>query len=470
MYQRQFQKIQHQTTAHLAQTMTLLSMNNGELGQEIDKILNENPALEMNTERRCPQCKRKLVPDQMCPVCSRPKTNDSGESIVFLSQSSDFYKPGERYSEDSFSDDEMSTELQNLSEYVLRQIVFDLEEVDRTIAAYLINLLDEDGFIEEEEISTAQYFHVSIDKIQEIKNIIKPADPIGVGSGSPEEAMITQLEILGENQDIPEFVKEIIINCLELLSKKNFEAISKKLNISEELIKNAAEFITNNLNPFPARAYWGTTRNPTADVPSVFIKPDAIIQLMNNDPNLPLIVEVILPYTGTLEINSLYKQAVQEAENEKKGDLKSDLDTASLFIKCLQQRNNTMQRLMEKVSNYQKTFINQGEKYLYPMTRAELAKELDVHESTISRAVANKSVQMPDGRIIPLSKFFDRSLSVRAELKEIIDAESTEKPLSDAKIKDILEERGYEVARRTVAKYRSMEGILPAYLRRKQEP
>lgn len=469
MYQRQFQKIQHQTTAHLAQTMTLLSMNNGELGREIEKILNENPALEMNTERRCPQCKRKLVPDQICPVCSRPKTNDSEESIVFLSQTSDFYKSSDRYSEDSYSDDEMFSEQQNLSEYVLRQIVFDLEAGDRKIAAYLINLLNEDGFIEEEEMSTAQYFHVSIGKIREIKNIIKRADPIGVGAASPEEAMITQVEILDENQDIPKFVKEIINNGLDLLSKKNYDAISKKLNISEESIKKAAEFITNNLNPFPARAYWGTIRNPTSDVPSVFIKPDAIIQLMNNDPNLPLIVEVILPYIGTLEINSLYKQAIQEAENEKKGDLKSDLDTANLFIKCLQQRNNTMQRLMEKVTNYQKTFINQGEKYLNPMTRAELAKELDVHESTISRAVANKSVQMPDGRIIPLSKFFDRSLSVRAELKEIIKAESTEKPLSDTKIKDILEERGYDVARRTVAKYRSMEGILPAYLRRKQE-
>jgi RNA polymerase sigma-54 factor len=470
MYQRQFQKIQHQTTAHLAQTMTLLSMNNGELGQEIEKILNENPALEMNTERRCPQCKRKLVQDQICPVCSRPKTNDSEESIVFLSQSSDFYKTSDRYSEDSYSDDDMSTELQNLSEYVLRQIVFDLEEVDRSIAAYLINLLNEDGFIEEEEMSTAQYFHVPISKIQEIKNIIKRADPIGVGAASPEEAMITQVEILGENQDIPKFVKELINNGLDLLSKKNYDAISKKLNISEEFIKEAAEFITNNLNPFPARAYWGTTRNPTSDVPSVFIKPDAIIQLMNNDPNLPLIVEVIIPYIGTLEINSLYKQAIQDAEMEKKGDLKSDLDTANLFIKCLQQRNNTMQRLMEKVTNYQKTFINQGEKYLNPMTRAELAKELEVHESTISRAVANKSVQLPDGRIIPLSKFFDRSLSVRAELKEIIKAENIEKPLSDTKIKDILDDRGYEVARRTVAKYRSMEGILPAYLRRKQEP
>jgi len=444
-------------------------MNNGELGQEIEKILNENPALEMNSERRCPQCKRKLAQNQICPVCSRPKNDGSDEPIVFLSQNSDFYGSNERYSDDSYSDDETSSESQDLSEYVLRQIIFDLDENEQKIAAYLINLLDEDGFIDEDEISTAQYFHVSISEIQEIKNIIKRADPIGVGASSPEEAMSAQVEILGENHEIPKYVNEIITTGLGLLSKKNYEAISKQLDIPEDSVKIAADFITANLNPFPARSYWGNVRNPTSDTPSVYVKPDAIIQQLNNEPDMPLVVEVILPYIGTLEINPMYKQAVQDAENDKKDDLKSELDNASLFIKCLQQRNNTMQRLMAKISNYQDKFIRKGEKYLTPMTRAEIAKELDVHESTISRAVANKSVQMLDGRIIPLSKFFDKSLSVRSELKDILKDENSERPHSDNKIKELLEERGYEVARRTVAKYRAMEGILPAYLRKKQK-
>ena len=128
-----------------------------------------------------------------------------------------------------------------------------------------------------------------------------------------------------------------------------------------------------------------------------------------------------------------------------------------------------MQRLLEKITNYQKEFINKGEKYIHPMTRASLAKELGVHESTISRAVSSKSVQMPSGKIIPLSKFFDRSLGIRAELKEIIREENSKKPLSDNKIVDKLEERGYKVARRTVAKYRSMEGILAAHMRKKEK-
>jgi RNA polymerase sigma-54 factor len=119
---------------------------------------------------------------------------------------------------------------------------------------------------------------------------------------------------------------------------------------------------------------------------------------------------------------------------------------------------------MRRIANIQRKFIVNGDSHLQPITRAHLAEELKVHESTISRAVASKTVQMPSGHIIPLSKFFDRSLSVRTALKEIISRETT--PLSDGEIADLLKAQGYRVARRTVAKYRAMEGILPSHLRK----
>jgi RNA polymerase sigma-54 factor len=162
-------------------------------------------------------------------------------------------------------------------------------------------------------------------------------------------------------------------------------------------------------------------------------------------------------------VNPLFKQAVQEANIEKKDAWKSDMDRASLFVKCLQQRNHTMQRLLYRVAVMQKGYIINGEEYLRPMTRAQFAKELDVHESTISRAVASKTVQLPNRRIVPLSSFFDRSLNVRTILKDMISHEN--RPLSDTELAERLAKRGYVIARRTVAKYRSMEGILPAHLR-----
>ena len=129
----------------------------------------------------------------------------------------------------------------------------------------------------------------------------------------------------------------------------------------------------------------------------------------------------------------------------------------------MQQRNHTIERLIHKVVVLQRPFITKGEKYLKPVTRVQISRELDVHESTISRAVSNKTVQLPNRRIIPLSSFFDRSLNIRSVLREIIGKE--DKPLSDADLVSSLSKEGYNVARRTVAKYRAMEGILPAHLR-----
>ena len=148
--------------------------------------------------------------------------------------------------------------------------------------------------------------------------------------------------------------------------------------------------------------------------------------------------------------------------------MKSELDRAALFVKCLQQRNHTMQRMMHNVVVLQRDYVMHGDRYIKPLTRAQISVELDVHESTISRAVSNKTVQLPNKRIIPLASFFDRSLNVRTALRELIEVERN--PLSDSQLVVMLSKQGYDVARRTVAKYRAMEGILPAHLRRVSLP
>jgi RNA polymerase sigma-54 factor len=177
-------------------------------------------------------------------------------------------------------------------------------------------------------------------------------------------------------------------------------------------------------------------------------------------------VEVFSPYAGILRVNPLFRKAITEISEDNTEQWKSDLGRAELLVKCLQQRTTTIVRLMGKLATLQREFILQGDMHLHPITRAKLAEDLQVHESTISRAVANKSVQLPNGHIIPLSKFFDRSLQVRTALKMIIEEEKT--PMSDSEISEILSEQGYSVARRTVAKYRAMEGILPSHLRHSQ--
>ncbi len=151
------------------------------------------------------------------------------------------------------------------------------------------------------------------------------------------------------------------------------------------------------------------------------------------------------------------------SKGEQSAEWNEHLEKANLFVKCIQQRNNTMRKLMELLVTEQRDFILEGARHLVPMTRAKLADDIGVHESTISRAVANKSVALPNGKIIPLAKFFDRSLSVRDQIKEIVEQEV--EPLTDEEIVDVLKEQGVKIARRTVAKYRAIEGILPARLR-----
>lgn len=463
MYQIQKQTTRPQITAHLAQTMTLLTKAVEELSEEIEKAVSSNPALEISEEVHCPVCNRVIPRNGQCPNCAQPKSPNSDEPIVFVSPRNDFVSKTSEDAED-FRDEETSMMVEDLPTSVLRQIATELVKEDREIAAYLLNQLNDDGLLEIDFQELAEYFHVPVERILNVQKIIQHADPIGVGSSSAQQALLIQLETLIETQKVPLFTKEIIENHFTELMQRHYKEISKKMNLSLGEVKESILFIGRNLNPYPARAHWGNERQPDSFEKNTYRHPDILISHLNNDMNNPLMVEVILPVRGTLQINPVIKEAIKQSEGDARTDLKNDFEKAALFIKCLQQRNNTMQRLMERIVAYQRDFLLMGEKKLKPITRAKISRELNVHESTVSRAVANKSVKLPSGQIVPLAIFFERSLNIRAVIKEMINQET--KPLSDSDIVELLEKKGIRVARRTVAKYRAMEGILPAHLRK----
>jgi RNA polymerase sigma-54 factor len=463
MYQVHYQTSRPQTTAHLAQTMTLLALTTDELKQQIDTQISQNPALEILEERRCPLCKRILGQHGSCSVCSKPSTEAPEEPIVFLSPRDDFYSRGSQ-GKDEIPEDNYSTQIDDLPTFVLRQVAPDLAVRQAQIAAYLVSNLDDDGFLTIPLFEIAQYFHVPLSEVQEIQKVIQRVDPIGVGSSTTQEALIVQLEVLSETCAVPDLAMSIIQLGVEELSQRQFSDLAKRFGVSQKDIRQTVRFIGENLNPFPGRSHWGDSRQSTSQTPPVFHQPDIMINHLNDDPLNPLTVEIIMPLSGTLRVNPQFRHAVREASGEKKDMWKSDLEHASLLVKCLQQRNHTMLRLMQRIVVLQKDFILYGEKYIKPYTRVLLAKELELHESTISRAVANKAVQLPNRRIIPLAQFFSRNLNVRSVLREIIEEEPY--PYSDTVLVDLLAEKGYKIARRTVAKYRAMEGILPAHMRR----
>jgi RNA polymerase sigma-54 factor len=460
----------HQTvTAHLAQTMTLLNMNTEEVLQTIETELSVNPALETEDFRRCPACGRQLGPVEVCPVCSQAAKIAGEETLVFLSPMREFSYENAGSSiivdDDEITTEEIQAGELDLTQYVLQQLAPDCNPLEYEIAEHILCNLDDRGLLSAPLDEIGRYFHVDLALVESVKTKVQFCDPAGIASENSSEALKIQVQILQTLMDVPDFVFVIVNDYLDALLHRDFEEITADTGASYSDICDVMEFMAENLNPYPANAKWGNVRTPAKDQLQTYQHPDAIVHYINNDPKQGIMVEVVLPYVRQINVNKLFKEAMDVVPTARLEKWEQDYQKASLLVKCLQQRSVAILRLVQYLVDYQKPFIVEGEKFLKPLTRAAVAETLGVHESTISRAVSSKIMQLPSGQIIPLSKFFTRNLSVRCVLKEIIEDE--EKPLSDSKLVGLLSERGYNVARRTVAKYRMMEGILPAHLRRR---
>jgi len=470
MFQIQNHELRPQVTAHLAQTMSLLQMPSTEIRQKIRIELANNPALEIVEDRRCPSCGRIIATPGPCPVCSQPYDTNVDEPIVFISSPDDFpvsfRKNGSQGSSNEVSFDNIAPQVEDLPSYVLRQIAPEIEEDERLIAAHILNNLNEDGLlvVPLEEIS--QYYHVPLSRVTRVADIIKHAEPTGVGASSPTEVLLIQLKLLREDSKVPHLAEEAIQKGMKYLIKHSYHKLAKELNTSYEHAQEIAEFIRANLNPYPGRAFWGDYRQPSETQTQAYHQPDIILKEVENSPNRRIMVEIISPYRGTLRINPLFRKAQKQAPDDKSEDWAKDIENAGLLIKCLQQRNHTMEQLMTELVTEQREYILSCDPAtIQPQTQAEMSELLGVHESTISRAVSDKSVQLPNRKIIPLQQFFDRSLPIRTTLLRLVEKEDT--PLTDIELAEELSLAGYNIARRTVAKYRAMEGILSSRLRQK---
>jgi RNA polymerase sigma-54 factor len=337
----------------------------------------------------------------------------------------------------------------SLRESLLQQAAAEFDGKELEIAKFIIENLDERGFLNLKEEEIAEEISVPVETVRRVREIIKHFTPVGCASYSVKEAFKAQLQELEAPQ---KFISAI--DHMELLLK-NSKDFQKKVGFTEKELK---EFLTllKRLDPQPGN--FGDF--------NVKIVPDLRVYLKDES----VVVEVLQSVTFNLKINTFYlKHATRE---ELKKYIYEKYQRAINLKKAIEQRNETLRKIGKVVFEHQREFLKDG-KTLKPLSYHEVAEKLSIHESTISRAVKDKFVETPYG-IYPLKFFFKKGISgisvesVKERIKEIIEKEDKKKPLSDSKIAEILKKEGIKIARRTVAKYREEMGIPSAFERREK--
>ena len=337
-----------------------------------------------------------------------------------------------------------------------------LDPVQRRIASLLIGNLDENGYLAASPEEVADEAGAETAEAIEILHMLQTMDPPGVGARDLSECLSLQLARLGPGHDV---AKDIVKNHLDLLGRKKFAEIASALGISQEQVREAGALIAQ-LNPKPGRAFAGEAAQA--------LSPDVIIEKVGDDYAVSLVRDNI-PH---LRISRSYRDLLGESGGtpEVRGYLRDKIRGGKFIIKSIQQRQQTILAIAREIAARQRPFLEEGVSALVPMTMAQVAEVVGVHETTVSRAIAGKTVATPQG-VFEMKFFFTTgyktadgaevsNTSVKDAIAALIRAEDTRKPLSDQQIMDKLKADGLPVARRTVAKYREALGFLPSHLRK----
>ncbi|HAS43138.1 MAG TPA: RNA polymerase sigma-54 factor [Microscillaceae bacterium] len=370
-----------------------------------------------------------------------------------------------------------------LNESLLVQLGFlGLDERQKMIAQQLIGSIDGDGYIRRpieaivNDLAFSQNVETADEEVEQILKKLQYFDPPGIGARDLQECLMIQLKRREDDSEINEVAIRIVENCFEEFTKKHYDKIKKKLDATDDVLKRAVNTITK-LNPKPGGESGG------AFVQRQYIIPDFI--LANNNSKLELSLNS--RNAPELRINQTYAEMLDTYSKSDKKDkkiketvtfVKQKLDAAKWFIDAIKQRQQTLLKTMNAIIEYQYEFFLEGDESKFkPMILKDIADKISMDISTISRVANSKSIQTDFG-IYPLKYFFSEGIStktgedvssreVKHVLKELVNAENKKKPLSDDKLEKLLKEKGYKIARRTVAKYREQLGIPVARLRKK---
>ncbi len=450
-------------TPQLQLQLKLLQLPQLELSQYIQLELMENPMLELDEDLENIQEKEQTVEES-----DEPLAVDKLEKIMiddyFTERADDgrdlgYFNPG---IEEKPSFELFYSTTDDLWQHLLWQLrLSKAPDKIRVVAEMVIGNIDEDGYLKATEEEIAKMSETDIESVKKAIEVVQGFDPAGVGARNLKECLILQIRALGLENTI---IKSVIEEYLDDIKKKKYEHIARKLAISIDEVLKAVKIIEK-LEPRPGRNFSKTMVN--VPVPDVYVnKVEGQYQIILNDEGIP-----------KLRLNKLYRQLFTEKQlqTQERKYLKEKFKNAVEFLKSLEQRNKTIYRVTESLLKFQKDFFDKGVSYLRPLNLRDVAGELGLHESTISRVTSNKYLACEHG-IFNFKFFFSNALSsnqgnvsttlVKELIQNIINEEKAENPLSDKEIAEILQKRGIDIARRTVAKYREELKIPPKPLRK----
>ncbi|MCL4465957.1 MAG: RNA polymerase factor sigma-54 [Chloroflexi bacterium] len=460
------QQQQMKVSPRLVAASYILELSSLELQQAVQQELSENPAMEMVEASRCPVCGGNME-GNVCPHClAERKATD--ESRNEQSEVPEDYVPTHGLSASGDDDFDPLTQVaaqMTLPERLLTELQSLLPGEDMPIAEFLVGNLDENGYLRASVQEAAELFDTDKSRVELVLRHLQSLDPIGIGARDLRECLLIQLDYLEEQGITHANAREVIKKHLTQLGEHKFGRIASEMGISSDEVADVWDFIKHHLNPYPAQG--DSVPEPGRNEPiSTYVMPDVIIKKGEDGYE----VDVVESKRFVLRLSPIYNQLSAELEHgnerfseEERRHIQQYVSRAKLFIANINQRRQTIQRITTTIVDEQREFLDLGIRHLRPLTRAQVAQHLGMHESTVSRATASKYVMLPDGRVIPFSDFFTASLSVKDVIKELIVSEKT--PLTDQEIAAKLDNVGIHVARRTVAKYREQLNILPSSLR-----
>jgi RNA polymerase sigma-54 factor len=449
---RQKQVLTHKLvmTPQLQQAIKLLQLSRIELVETVRQELAENPALEEAAE---------------------PKAEDGTDDLNGLYNYLNPYgrsKGAVQTEAREFSNFEAYTaDRETLTEHLLRQLLMTSPSAEEEkIGCLIAGSLNRDGYLTVPIEEISEMSACDPEKVERVLVLMQSFDPPGVCARNLGECLILQLQQSHAENDL---AIQIVTGYLEQLAKRDFREISKALGVKPEEVRSAAELITT-LEPRPGRQF--------GDEALQYIEPDIFVSKIKdefvismNNSGLPL-----------LRISSFFKEALKNGKkitNESNDYLRDKLRSAQWLIRSIHERQRTVYRVMESILKFQYDFFENGIAHLKPMVLRDVAEDIDMAESTVSRVTANKYAHTPHG-IFELKYFFSSHVNSRAgepvsstvvqeKIRRIVAAENPQKPLSDDRIAKILQAAGIDIARRTVAKYRENVGIPASNRRRRLE-